>query len=236
MEISPDNLILWEWGAFKLNATLLFTWVVMGLLVLTSWLVTRRLSAEPEVPPAQNFLEMVVEAIANQIREASQQEPRQYLPFVGTLFLLIASCNLLSVVPGYRPPTGSLSTTVALALCVFVAVPFYGILKRGVGDYLRNYIRPTPFMLPFNIIGEFSRTLAMAVRLFGNTLSGNMIVAILISLVPLFFPIVMQVLGLLIGLIQAYVFAILTMVYIASATSAGGGRPSATQPSEEGST
>ena len=234
MEISPDNLIFGQWGFIKLNATILFTWLVMGLLVLASWSVTRQLSAGPQMSPSQNLLEMVVAAIANQIREVSQQEPTPYLPFVGTLFLFIATCNLLAIVPGYQPPTGSLSTTVALALCVFVAVPLYGIFRRGILGYLRNYLQPTPLMLPFNLIGEFSRTLALAVRLFGNIMSGNMIVAILISLVPLFFPIVMQALGLLIGLIQAYVFAILAMVYIASATTAPRGTKSPTQPPQGG--
>ncbi|MDH6098517.1 F0F1 ATP synthase subunit A [Anabaenopsis sp. FSS-46] len=154
------------------------------------------------------------------MREVSQQEPNQYLPFVGTLFLFIALANILTIFPGYQVPTGSLSTTAALALSVFVAVPLFGILNRGLLGYLRNYIQPTPLMLPFNIISEFSRTLALAVRLFGNIMSGSMLVAILVSLVPLFFPIIIRLLGLLIGIIQAYIFAILAMVYIASATRA----------------
>ncbi len=123
--------------------------------------------------------------------------------------------------PGYHPPTGSLSTTTALAVCVFVAVPLYGIAERGLLGYLKNYVQPTPFMLPFNIIGELSRTLALAIRLYGNAMSGAVIVGILISVAPFVFPIVMRLLGLLTGLIQAYIFAVLAMVYIASAT---GGR------------
>jgi F-type H+-transporting ATPase subunit a len=121
-------------------------------------------------------------------------------------------------VPGYSPPTGSLSTTAALATCVFVAVPLYGIASQGLGGYLRHYIRPTLLMLPFNIIGELSRTLALAVRLYGNMMSGTVIAAILIGFVPLFVPVLMQLLGLLTGMIQAYIFAVLAMVYIASAT------------------
>jgi F-type H+-transporting ATPase subunit a len=152
-----------------------------------------------------------------QIRDVSQHDPGPYLPFVGTLFLFIATCNALAIVPGFTPPTGSLSTTAALALCVLVAVPLYGIAERGLSGYLRGYARPTIFMLPFNVIGEMSRTVALAVRLYGNVMSGTVIAAILLSLVPFFFPIVMQVLGLLTGLIQAYIFAVLAMVYIASA-------------------
>jgi F-type H+-transporting ATPase subunit a len=139
------------------------------------------------------------------------------LPFIATLFLLIATANLLSIVPWYNPPTGSLSTTAALALCVFIAVPAYGIARKGVGAYFKQYVQPSPIMLPFNIIGDFSRTLALAVRLFGNIMSGTLIVGVLISLAPLFFPLVMQAFGLLIGMIQAYIFAVLAMVYIASA-------------------
>jgi F-type H+-transporting ATPase subunit a len=160
MEISPDNIVIYAQESIVINATLLFTWLTMGLLV---------------------------------------QDPEPYLSFVGTLFLFIVTSNLLTVVPGYHAPTGSLSTTVALALCVFVAVPIFGIRQQG--------------------FGEFSRTLALAMRLFGDIMSGNLLGAILLSLVPLFVPIVMHVLGLVFGVIQAYVFSVLALVYIASATS-----------------
>jgi F-type H+-transporting ATPase subunit a len=219
-EISPDQVIIWQWGPISLNATILFTWGVMALLVLVSWLVTRRLSSGMRLSRWQNLLEVVVNAMRDQIRDISQQEPGMYLPFVGTLFLFIAVSNLLSVVPGYTPPTASLSTTAALAICVFVAVPVYGILNRGLKGYLKHYIQPTIFMLPFNVMGELSRTLALAVRLFGNMMSGTKIVAILLAIAPLVFPIIMHALGLLTGLIQAYIFAVLAMVYIASATRA----------------
>ena len=132
--------------------------------------------------------------------------------------------------PGYQPPTGSLSTTAALAICVLIAVPLFSIGAARDRGYLRSYIRPTPLMLPFNIIGELSRTLALAVRLYGNVMSGTVIVGILISVAPFFFPVdLMQLLGLLTGLIQAYIFAILAMVYIASASRSQRG---ATIPSE----
>lgn len=219
MEISPDNIIYWQSGLIVLNATIVFTWLVMASLVLIAWLITRNLSPSPKISVWQSLLEIITTGIANQIREVSQQDPQEYIGFVGTLFVFIAVSNTLAIIPGYQPPTGSLSTTTALALCVFMAVPLFGIKKRGIVGYLRNYIQPTALMLPFNIIGEFSRTLALAVRLFGNIMSGTMLVAILLSIVPLFFPIVMQLLGLVFGLIQAYVFAILAMVYIASATS-----------------
>lgn len=220
MDFNPDTIILWQQGVWHINATLLYTWVVMALLVLLSWLVTRRLRCDVELSRWQNALEVVVSGMRKQIREVSHQDPGPYLPFIGTLFLFIAVANLLAIVPGYRPPTGSLSTTVALAICVFVAVPLFGIAERGIVGYLHEYVRPSILMLPFNIIGELSRTLALAVRLYGNIMSGSVIAAILLSITPFFFPVVMQLLGLLTGMIQAYIFAVLAMVYIASATYA----------------
>ncbi|MGB7417361.1 MAG: F0F1 ATP synthase subunit A [Thermosynechococcaceae cyanobacterium] len=218
MNLTPDQIIVWQWGALSLNATLIFTWLIMGLLVIGSWLITRRLSASTQISRGQNLLEVIVLGISNQIEEISEQPPGPYLPFAGTLFIFIAFSNLLSVIPGYQPPTGSLSTTTALALCVFCAVPLYGIKKNGVRGFLQQYLQPSPVMLPFNIIGDFSRIVALAVRLFGNVMSGTMIVAILLSVAPLLFPVVMQMLGLLTGLIQAYIFAILAMVFIAAAS------------------
>jgi F-type H+-transporting ATPase subunit a len=234
MEISPDNIIYWQWGPVRLNATILFTWVVMALMVLGSWLVTRNLSTSMEISRGQNLLEVLVDAIRQQIREISQQEPGSYLSFVGTLFLFIAVANLLAIVPGYYPPTGSLSTTAALAICVFVAVPLFGIAQQGLVEYLKEYARPTPIMLPFNIIGELSRTVALAIRLFGNIMSGTVIAAILLSVTPLLFPILLQLLGLLTGIVQAYIFAILAMVYIASATRARQQTEATAQPREKG--
>jgi F-type H+-transporting ATPase subunit a len=221
VQITTDDWIFWQsqaWPVVKVNATIVFSWLVMAILAIGSWLVTRRLTTGTEIPRFQNVLEVLVTGIRDQIRDVSRQDPGQYLPFVGTLFLFIAMATLLSVVPGYRPPTGSLSTTAALATCVFVAVPLYGIASQGFGGYSRHYIQPTPLMLPFNIVGELSRTLALAVRLYGNMMSGTVIAAILVGFVPLFVPVLMQLLGLLTGMIQAYIFAVLAMVYIASAT------------------
>jgi len=204
----------------QLNGTIISTWVVMTLLVLVSFLITRKLSTGTTLSRGQNLLEVLVSALQSQIREVSQQAPGPYLPFVGTLFLFIAMSNLLAILPGFQPPTASLSTTAALATCVFVAVPLFGIAHQGIGNYLKQYIQPSVFILPFNIIGELSRTLALAVRLYGNMMSGAVIGMILLGFVPLFVPVLMQLFGLLTGMIQAYIFAILAMVYIASATQA----------------
>ncbi len=218
VRVTPDQLVFFQLGFVRINATIVFSWAVMAILILASWLITRRLSTDPKVSRWQTLLEMMVGFIRQEIREVTQQRDVRFLFFLGSLFLFIAMSNLLTILPWYEPPTSSLNTTGALAVCVFFAVPIFGIMKKGITGYFKRYITPTPFMLPFNIISDLSRTLALAVRLFGNIMSGSLIVAILISVVPLFVPIVMRVLGLLIGLIQAYIFAILSAVYIGSAT------------------
>lgn len=218
MHLSPDDIIFWQRGFFKLNATIVFTWGLMLVLAVGSKLVTRKLSTGLQRTRWQNLLEIVVTGIAKQIEEVGMSQPQKYLGFLGTLFLFVAMASLFTIVPGYEPPTGSLSTTAALAICVFVAVPLFGIEQSGLGEYLKEYLQPTAIMLPFNIISELSRTLALAVRLFGNMMSGTMILAILLTITPFIFPIAMSALGLLTGMVQAYIFSILAAVYIAAAT------------------
>jgi F-type H+-transporting ATPase subunit a len=218
MRLSPDQLIFWQRGVLKLNGTIAFTWGLMLVLAVGSKLITRKLSTDQNRSRWQNFLEIIVTGIEKQIEEVGLPHPEKYLGFLGTLFLFLATASLCTILPGYDPPTGSLSTTVALALCVFVAVPLFGIADQGVRGYLKSYVEPTVIMLPFNIISEISRTLALAVRLFGNMMSGAMIIAILLTITPFVFPIVMTLLGLLTGMVQAYIFSILAAVYIAAAT------------------
>jgi len=218
MRLTPDQLIFWQYGPVNLNATIVFTWAIMFVLIVGSKLITRRLTTDHQRSRWQNLLEILVTGIEKQIGEVGLRNPRTYLPFLGTLFLFVATASLFTVIPGYEPPTGSLSTTAALALCVLVAVPLFGILDQGLVGYLKSYIEPTVIMLPFNIISEVSRTLALAVRLFGNMMSGAMIIGILLTITPLLFPIVMTLLGLLTGMVQAYIFFILAAVYIAAAT------------------
>ena len=218
MHLSPDEIIFWRHGFLKLNATIVYTWGLMLVLALGSRLITRRLSTDLTRSRWQNLLEIVVTGIVKQIEDVGLRRPEKYLGFLGTLFLFVAAADLCTVIPGYEPPTGSLSTTAALALCVFVAVPLFGVEDQGVLGYLKSYAEPTVIMLPFNIISEVSRTLALAVRLFGNMMSGAMIVAILLTITPFLFPIVMTALGLLTGMVQAYIFTVLAAVYIAAAT------------------
>jgi F-type H+-transporting ATPase subunit a len=217
MRLSPDQWVFWRWGVVELNATLVFTWVLMAFLVIASRLIVGAHFSGKARTRWQNLLEIIVLGIAKQVGEVGLHQPRTYVPFLGTLFLFIASASLTTIIPGFEPPTASLSTTVALALTVFIAVPVFGIRERGLIGYLKSYSEPTFIMLPFNMISEVSRTLALAVRLFGNMMSGAMIIGILLTITPFFFPIVMTLLGLLTGMVQAYIFAILAAVYIAAA-------------------
>jgi F-type H+-transporting ATPase subunit a len=222
MHLSSDQLIFWQHGFLKLNGTIVYTWGLILVLTLGAKLITRRLTTGRNISRWQCALEIIVLGIKKQITEVGLKQPENYLGFVGTLFLFIATANIFTIFPGYEPPTGSLSTTAALAFCVFVAVPFYGIQERGWGGYLRSYLEPTIIMLPFNIISEFSRTLALAVRLFGNMMSGTMILGILLIVTPFLFPVVMSALGLLTGMVQAYIFSVLALVYIAAAIGSKG--------------
>ncbi len=218
MHLSPDAVVFWQSGFVKLNATIAYTWGLMAVLAIGSKLVTRNLATGLQRSRWQNLLEIIVSGINKQIEEVGMAEPGKYIGFVGTLFLFVATATLFTIVPGYEPPTGSLSTTAALAICVFVAVPLFGIEAGGLREYLKAYLQPTVIMLPFNIISELSRTLALAIRLFGNMMSGTLILAILLTITPFIFPIVMSALGLLTGMVQAYIFSILATVYIAAAT------------------
>ena len=225
MHITPDLIVYWQHGFFTLNATIAFTWALMAVMVIGSALVTRRLSHGLARSRWQNVLEMVVIGIAGQIEDVGLKSPRRFIGFLGTLFLFLALAALGTVLRGFEPPTGSLSTTTALALSVLVAVPLFGIRSQGLRGYLATYLEPTPVMLPFNLIGEASRTLALAVRLFGNMMSGAMIIAILLTITPFLFPVVMTLLGLLTGMVQAYIFFILATVYIAAALRVRKPRP-----------
>ena len=219
-QISPDQVILWSWGFITLNVTILYTWLVMAILVGGSWLITRNLSSDINVSRWQHFLEVIISIIRGEIREMTKRGADSYIPLIGTLFLFICVSNVLVIVPGFVAPTSSITTTAALATCVFIAVPFYGVSRNGVLHYLKEYFQPTFIFFPFHVMGEISRTLALTVRLFGNIMSHEKVIGILLAVTPLLFPVIMQILGLLIGVIQAYIFAILSMVYIASALSA----------------
>lgn len=217
MHLTPDEVVLWAYGPVHVNATIAATWAIMALLVGGSLWVTSRLNSDELPSRWQLALEAVVTGIENQLSEAGLPHPRRFLPFIGTLFLFLVTAAWLTIVPGYESPSSSLSTTTALAITVFVAVPLFGLRANGLRGYLAHYLQPTPIMLPFHIIEDFSRTLAMAVRLFGNAMSGGLVLGILLSVAPFFFPVITSLLELLTGTVQAYIFAVLATVYIAAA-------------------
>ncbi|MDF1715438.1 MAG: F0F1 ATP synthase subunit A [Antarcticimicrobium sp.] len=238
MQITPDSQIVFTlplgaWGEWPVPVTIVNTWIVMAVLVIGGRLATWGIGPSAPVSRWRIAVELVIGMIRNHIREIGGGDPARYMPFIGTLFLFTLVANLMGVIPGFMSPTGSLSTTVALALCVLVAVPIYGIVDNGVLGYLRRYFQPTPLMAPFNLIGELSRTVALAVRLYGNVMSGTVIVAVLLAVVPFFFPVLLQLLGLLTGVIQAYILAVLAMVYIASASGAEPGAAEDLTPDKE---
>lgn len=218
MHLSPDEVIYWQNGFFKLNSTIVTTWGIMLALVVGAKIIFRRLTADVTISRWQAAFEIVIGMICAQMADIGLRPAEKYLGFIGTLFIFITTANLCIILPGYAPPTGSLSTTTALAISVFIAVPVFGISERGLLGYLKSYLEPTFLMLPFHLLSDLTRTLALAVRLFGNMMSGAMILGILLSVAPLFFPILTQALGLITGLVQAYIFTILAMVYIAAAT------------------
>lgn len=218
MNIDPSEIVYFEWGFVKITATLVFTWITMIVIILTAFFLTRNMKSSGKISKKQNVAEALVTILNDQIHQITQSKETNLLPFVGTLFIFIMGTVVLSIIPGFISPAGSLNTTIALALCVFFAVPVYGISSQGIKGYLKEYIKPTVIMLPFNIISEFSRAVSLAVRLYGNVMSSTIIAAILITIIPLVFPVLLQLLGLLTGAIQAYIFAILSIVYISAAT------------------
>lgn len=206
---------VFEIGGLAIRDTVAVTWVLMAVLAGMSWIATRRLSDRP--PPLQNAMEATVETVESIISEATTYDPRHFLPLIGTLAVFLVAANVVAVVPGIGAPTRDLNTSLSLAGVVFLSVHVYGWRLAGPARYLRTYVEPSWVLLPFNIISEITRTLALALRLFGNMLSGELVVAVLVLLSGLLVPVPMQLFGLLIGFIQAYVFTLLAMVYIASA-------------------
>ena len=211
-----DQTILFKIGFLSINATIFYTWIVMAVLVGISIGLTHNLKTSGQISKTQIIMEMIVQGIQKQIKDVANDNPTKYLPIIGTFFLFIATANLLSIIPWFKVPTASLTTTTAFASCVFFAIPYYGIKNAGWKGYLKKFIEPTPIMLPMNVISDFSSTFSLAFRLYGNMLSGAVISSVLISLVPFLVPLPMQILGLLTGTIQAYIFALLAIVYVSA--------------------
>lgn len=213
---SFDSINLISWGDYAINVTIFNSWLVMALIVLCSVLVTRKLKYGKEVSKCQIVLETLVLWLQKEAKETSGSNSNQYLGLALGLFCFIMTANLLTFIPWFRPPTASLSTTMALAAVVFFAIPYFAIKNAGTRGYLKKFIEPIPLMLPLNVFSEVFSVLAMGLRLFGNMLSGVMFAMILSAFIPFVAPLLMQTLGLLTGSIQAYIFALLAIVYTSS--------------------
>ncbi|MCQ2734913.1 MAG: F0F1 ATP synthase subunit A [Alphaproteobacteria bacterium] len=210
---SYDAIKLISFDGWAVNVTIFNSWIVMAIIVFVSWLATRHLSYGKQVSKLQTALEALVLWLQNEANETSGSRNNQYLGMALGLFSFILVANLLTFIPWFKPPTASLSTTMALALVVFLAIPYFSIQNAGVKGYLRKFVEPIPLMLPMNVFSECFSIFAMGLRLFGNMLSGVMFGAILSAFIPFVAPLTMQTLGLLTGTIQAYIFALLAVVY-----------------------
>ena len=213
LEMAP----VFRLGPVPITDPVIVTWAIMALLVLFAAIVTRRLSLMPS--KRQVTLEMLVAGIDEQIRGTMQVEPGPYRALIGTIFVFVLAANWCSLIPGVEPPTAHLETDAALALIVFCATIVYGIRSRGLVGYLGTFADPTWIMIPLNIVEQITRTFSLMVRLFGNIMSGVFIIAILLSLAGLLVPIPFMALDLLTGLIQAYIFTVLSMVFIGAAVA-----------------
>ncbi|MBB3892966.1 F-type H+-transporting ATPase subunit a [Phenylobacterium haematophilum] len=207
--------VLFHIGPVPITEPVVVTWGLMAALTTTGLLGTHKLRLDAK--PVQATLELLISAVRDQIRETMRNDPEPYLPFLATLFIFIVSANLLALLPGVEPPTAHLETDAALAIIVFLAVHYFGVRARGLGGYLADFAKPTWIMLPLNLLSEVTRTFSLMVRLFGNIMSGVFIIGIVLSLVGLLVPIPFMALELLTGLIQAYIFTVLAMVFIGGA-------------------
>lgn len=204
---------LFSIAGFGITRTVVVTWALMAVLAGLCALATRRLTLDPG--PVQTVLEGVVSAIEDAIAQFVPDHARVLLPFVGTLWIFIALANLLGIIPTLSSPTGDLATTAALAILVFLSVHWYGVRADGLRDYLAHYLAPNPVMLPFHIVSEISRTVALAVRLFGNVMSLEMAAMLILLVAGFLVPVPILLLHIVEGLVQAYIFGMLTLVYIA---------------------
>ncbi|MCW5745080.1 MAG: F0F1 ATP synthase subunit A [Alphaproteobacteria bacterium] len=207
--------VLFHLGPVAITSAVVTTWAIMLLLVLGSWLATRRLRPHPD--RLQAMLEVVVMGIADQIREITRKDGRPQLPLLGTLFIYLVTANVCGLLPGVNAPTATLETPAALALIVFASVHYYGVRAHGPLGYLAKFAKPKLIMLPLNILSEITRTFSMMVRLFGNVMSGEFVLALVVALAGLFLPIPLMVLEALVGVVQAYIFTVLAAVFIGAA-------------------
>ncbi len=206
--------VLFYLGPVPITTTVVNTWIVMIILFLVAFFISRRLSTIPR--GIQNLLEMVADFFYDLLEDNMGKEGRKYLPLVGTLFIFILFLNLSWFIPEMKPPTTDLSTTVGFAVVTIILVELIGIKKKGLGGYIKHFFQPTPALFVLNVIEELVKPVSLSLRLFANMFGEKTVVAALLLMFPLFLPIPVMVLGVVMGIIQALVFSLLTVVYIAS--------------------
>jgi F-type H+-transporting ATPase subunit a len=219
MKSPLESTALIQLGPVLITQAIVTTWAIMAMLVLGAFLLTRRLNLRPT--RRQAALELMVATLDTQIVETTGAAPAPYRGFIGTLFMFILAANWSSLVPGIDPPTAQIETDAALAVLVFLSVIWFGVRGGGVGGYLKSFAMPNPVMIPLNMLESVTRVFSMFVRLFGNVMSGVFVIGIVASLAGLLVPIPLMALDLLTGLVQAYIFAVLAMVFITAAVEKG---------------
>ena len=216
MQGSPlTSAVLFHLGPVAITRAVVTTWIIMAALAIICRLATRRLEKQPD--GRQAVLEVIVTGIAEQIEEVIRKDARPFLPMLGTLFIFLVVANLGGLLPGVEAPTSRIETPAALALIVFFSVHYFGVRARGLRGYLASFAEPKLIMLPLNILSEVTRTFSLMVRLFGNVMSGEFVIALVLALAGLFVPIPLMVLEILVGLVQAYIFTVLATVFIGAA-------------------
>jgi F-type H+-transporting ATPase subunit a len=202
-----------ELGPVVITNTVVTTWVIMAVLWLFSWLVSRRLSIEPG--PLQTAVEGIVSTIEDAVAAVAPEHAKRIMPFIGSLWIFLVIANLSGLLPGAHSPTRDLSATAGLAFLVFLSTHWFGIRLQGVKNYLHHYIAPNPILLPFHLISEVTRTIALAVRLFGNMMSLEMAALLILIVAGFLAPVPILMLHIVEALVQAYIFGMLALIYVA---------------------
>jgi len=204
---------VFELGPVTVTETVVTTWAIMAVLGIIAWLTSRRLRHEPGA--VQTAVEGLVSAIHNAVAAVAPDCARRIMPFIGTLWVFLVTANLSGLIPGVHSPTGDLSATAALAFLVFLSTHWFGIRIQGLGPYLRHYLAPSPILLPFHLISEVTRTVALAVRLFGNMMSLEMAALLILLVAGFLAPVPILMLHIVEALVQAYIFGMLALIYVA---------------------
>ena len=208
-----ETHVMIELGPVVITNTVVTTWVIMALICLLAWLVSRRLRIEPG--PLQTAVEGIVSVIEDAVAAVAPQQSRRIVPFIGTLWIFLVIANLSGLIPGVHSPTRDLSATAALAILVFLSTHWFGIRIQGLTSYLRHYLAPSAILLPFHLISEITRTVALAVRLFGNMMSLEMAALLILLVAGFLAPVPILMLHIVEALVQAYIFGMLALIYVA---------------------